>query len=77
MGNITRSQAEVEEIVTMIRLDLYNHGQPCGAAKIRDKMHEYDVKPLPAERTINRILTRQGLTHQRTGVYEKEKTNGE
>ena len=69
MENISRSKEEIEEIVTMVRLNFYNHGLPCGLKKIRKKMHEYDVEPLPSERTISRILARQGLTHQRTGNY--------
>lgn len=76
MKNIARSKSEIEEIVTIIRLDLYNHGLPCSPIKIQEKMHEYDVKPLPSERTISRILTRQGLTHKRTGWYTGEEVNG-
>jgi integrase len=30
----------------------------------------YHVKPLPSERTIARILSRHGLTHGRTGLYQ-------
>jgi len=69
MENISRSKEEIEEIVTMIRLNLYNHGLHCGPKEIRKKMDEYDEKPLPSERTISLILVRQGLTHQRTGHY--------
>ncbi|NOR23255.1 MAG: hypothetical protein GQ542_02490 [Desulforhopalus sp.] len=69
MENISRSKEEIEEIVTMIRLNLYNHGLHCGPKEIRKKMDEYDEKPLPSERTISLILARQGLTHQRTGHY--------
>lgn len=69
MGNISRSKEEIEEIVTMIRLNLYNHGLHCGPKKIRKKMNEFDEGPLPSERTISRILVRQGLTYQRTGHY--------
>ncbi len=76
MDNISRSKAEIEEIVTMIRLDLYNHDLPCGSKAIRKKMNEYDVEPLPSERTISRILACQGLTHQRTGWYSREAING-
>ena len=67
MENISRSKAEIEEIVTVIRLHLYNHGLPCGPKEIRKKMNESDEEPLPSERTISRILARQGLTHKRTG----------
>jgi len=69
MDNISRSKSEIEEIVTMVRLDLYNHGLPCGPMAIREKMYEYDVTPLPSGKTISRILGRWELTHQRTGWY--------
>jgi len=76
MDNISRSKSEIEEIVIMVRLDLYNHCLPCGSKAIRKKMNEYDVKPLPSERTISRILAYQGLTNQRTGWYLGEAING-
>ena len=76
MENISRSKTEIEEIVTIVRLDLYNHSLPCGPKNIRRKMHDYDVVPLPSMRTISRILARQGLTHQRTGWYSGEEVNG-
>ncbi len=76
MENISRSKSEIEKIVTMTRLDLYNHSLPCGPKKIRRKMYDADVEPLPSESTISRILTHQGLTYQRTGRYSEEKING-
>lgn len=72
MDRGTRSKTEMEEIVTMIRLDLYNHGLSCGSREIRRTMREYDVAPLPSESTIYRILVRQGLTQKRTGWYAGE-----
>jgi len=62
--------AEIEEIVKMVRLNLYNRALFCGAQAIRWEMQDSGVKPLPSIRTINRILSRQGLTHRRTGIYE-------
>jgi len=62
MENISRSKAE-------IRPNLYNHGLPCGPKEIRRKMNESDEEPLPSERTISRILARQGLTHKRFFRY--------
>ena len=76
MKNISRSKAELEEIVTMIRLNLYNHGLHCGPKEIQKKMNKSDVEPLPSERTISRILARRGLTHKRTGLYPREELNG-
>jgi len=69
-----RSPEEVEEIVQMVRLELYNHGQPCGPGPLRQKLHEhYGLRPLPSESTIARILAKSGLTHGRTGYYESDR----
>lgn len=75
MENISRSKSEIEEIVTMFRLELYNHECPCGPKAIWQKMEESGVKPLPSERTISKILTQQGLTHKRTGWYPGDGIN--
>jgi len=66
--------AEVEEIVKMVRLNLYNQDLFCGAQVIYWEMEELGVKPLPSIRTINRILSRYDLTHRRTGKYEAKGT---
>ena len=66
--------AEVEEIVKMVRLNLYNQELFCGAQAIYWEMDELGVKPLPSIRTINRILSRNDLTHRRTGKYEAKGT---
>lgn len=69
-----RSKEEVEEIVKMVRLHLYNHGQPCGPRTLRQRLEQhYCLQPLPSERTIARILARNGLTHRRTGHYESDR----
>jgi len=71
-GNIQRSAAEIEAIVIMVRLHLYNRDVPCGAQAIRrqlEQMHDTIVSPLPSLTTINRILHRNNLTHRRTGNY--------
>lgn len=65
-----RPPEEVEQIVVMARLALYNHGLPCGVAALRVRLAtHYHLKPLPSERAIGRILDRNGLTHGRTGWY--------
>lgn len=66
--------AEVEEIVKMVRLNLYNQDLFCGAQAIYWEMEELGVRPLPSLRTINRILSRNDLTHRRTGKYEAKGT---
>lgn len=65
-----RTPIEIEEIVKIIRLNLYNNDLFCGAQAIRWEMEDLGVFPLPSERTINRILARNDLTHRRTGRYE-------
>ena len=66
--------AEIEEIVKMVRLNLYNRDLFCGAQAILWEMEELGVMPLPSIRTINRILSRNELTHRRTGKYEAKGT---
>ena len=70
----THMPIEVEEIVKMIRLNLYNQDLFCGAQAIRWEMEDLGVEPLPSLRTINRILSRNELTHRRTGKYEAKGT---
>jgi hypothetical protein len=66
-----RSPHEIEQIVVMERLSLYNQGLPCGAVAVRKRLHDdYHLTPLPSVRTIGRILARNGLTYQRTGWYD-------
>ncbi|MBJ6727347.1 helix-turn-helix domain-containing protein [Geomesophilobacter sediminis] len=70
LSSSTRTSSEIEEIVKMIRLSLYNRDQFCGAQAILWELEDLDVEPLPSLRTINRILSRNDLTHRRTGKYE-------
>jgi hypothetical protein len=70
-NNFTKK--EIEEIVVMIRLDLYNRCLPCGPEAIRKKMEEEGaVISLPSKSTIGRILSRECLTHGRTGWYAED-----
>ena len=69
-----RTPSEIEEIVKMIRLNLYNRNLFCGAQAILWEMEDLGVEPLPSIRTINRILARNDLTHRRTGRYEPKGT---
>lgn len=70
MGDQTWSRQEIEKCVTFVRLELYNREVPCGAKAVQERLRTfYQVKPLPSERTIARILARNGLTHGRTGFY--------
>ena len=67
---------DMEQIVIMVRLELYNRGLPCGPKALRKRLNEHEVlkTALPSERTIARILARNGLTYGRTGWYEGDES---
>jgi len=69
-----RTPFEIEEIVKLVRLNLYNQDLFCGAQAILWELEDLGVSPLPSLRTINRILKRNDLTHRRTGKYEPKGT---
>jgi transposase InsO family protein len=64
-----RTAREMEEMVRITRLSLYNAGEFCGPEAIRWRL-EADGETPPSASTIKRILRRHGLTHKRTGRYE-------
>ena len=66
------SRSEIEEIVVMVRLSLYNYSPHCGAQAIRVELDRNAVRPLPSITTIKRILSRNCLTHGRTGYYPED-----
>ncbi len=70
-----RTPTEIEEIVKLVRLNLYNRDLFCGAQAILWELEDLCVAPLPSLRTINRILRRNELTHRRTGKYEAKGTS--
>ena len=63
---------EIEEIFIMERLNLYNRGLYYGAQAISRVLDQKGVRPLPSISTINRILSRNCLTHRRTGYYPED-----
>lgn len=69
MTNTLFHRAEVEQIIVMLRLHLYNRAAPCGANAIRRRLAQLGLRPPPSESTIKRILSKNGLTHARTGFY--------
>jgi len=69
-----RTSKEIEAIVKLVRLSLYNKGEFCGAQAVLWEMEDMDVTPLPSPRTVNRILARNELTNRRTGRYEPKGT---
>lgn len=70
LQNPNCTPCQIEEIVKLERLRLYNQGLFCGPQAIRWQLEEMAVRPLPSERTIARILARNELTHRRTGRYQ-------
>jgi len=64
-----RTPAEIEKIVEMVRLNLYNKGVFCGNQAIQWEMNDMEIQPIPSLSTIGRILRRRELTHRRTGRY--------
>ena len=64
-----RTPAEIEKIVELVRLDLYNNDLFCGNQAIQWKLIDMEVQPVPSLSTIGRILRRRELTHRRTGRY--------
>src|SRR4030067_1481199 len=64
-----RTPAEIEKIVEMVRLNLYNKGLFCGNQAIQWEMIDMEVQPIPSLSTIGRILRHRELTHRRTGRY--------
>lgn len=69
-----RTPAEIEEIVELVRLSLYNKGLFCGDQAIAWELEDMGVHPIPSLSTIGRILRRRELTHRRTGRYEPKGT---
>jgi len=70
------SRVEIEQIVVLQRLHLYNRGLPCGAKAIRKLLEQEGVRPLPSLCTVKRILSTNCLTYGRTGYYPGDE-NGE
>ena len=59
-----RSKEEVEEIVIMERLHLYNHGQPCGPKALHQRLDQhYSLKPLPSERNFRCYTMKPNTTN--------------
>jgi repressor of nif and glnA expression len=67
----SEQRQQLQTIVKIVRLNLYNRGLPCGDRAIRRHLDALHVRPLPSLSTINRILTSHGLTNRRTGHYNE------
>jgi len=68
-SNPLRTPAEIERIVEMVRLNLYNKGDLSGSQAIQWEMIDMGIQSVPSLSTIGRILRRRELTHQRIGRY--------
>lgn len=65
-GSPPRPPEEIEQIVVMARMELWNRGLPCGAPALRRRLDAfYHLTPLPSVRTIGRILARNELIERR------------
>jgi putative transposase len=71
-GNSRAVSDEMVEAIKLVRLSLYNQGLFCGAQAIEWELEELGLDSIPSLPTINRILSRQELTHRRTGAYESK-----
>jgi len=65
----TRTPAEIEKIVELVRWSLYNKGDFCGNQAIQWELEDMNVQPVLSLSTIGRILRRRELTNRRTGRY--------
>lgn len=63
---------DLEKVIVLERLELYNSMKPCGASALRRHLHSLGVQHLPSASTIGRMLTRQCLTNGRTGYYPED-----
>jgi hypothetical protein len=66
------SRTEMEQIVIMVRFHLYNRGFLYGPYAIQNLMERETIFPLPSISAIKRILSRNCLTHRRTGYYPED-----
>ena len=64
---------ETIDLITFVRLELYNRDRPCGSKAIADRLKQtYGLRVVPSPSVIARVLSENGLTHGRTGWYEGE-----
>jgi len=62
------TREEIEQIVILIRLHLYNYERLHGPRAIREQLLIQGVRPVPSLSTIKRILSRNNLTYRRVGA---------
>jgi putative transposase len=64
-----RTAATIETAIVTARRSLVQRGLFCGAQAIAWELEALGIAPIPALRTINRILDRHALPTRRTGPY--------
>ena len=62
--NPTKTPQRIAQVVVALCQTLAQHGKGCGAASIQQALQQQGIEPVPAQRTIYRILHR----------YDKEVT---
>ena len=65
--------AEIEEIIEMECLHLYNKGVPCGPKAIQANLAKLDVEPVPTEYRIKKVLRERDLIYGWTRDYPTHK----
>jgi hypothetical protein len=63
---------DLEAVIVLERLSLYNRGEPCGAVALRRLLQHKGLIQLPSVSTINQILSKNYLTNRRTGYYPED-----
>lgn len=57
------NSAELEEMVVMERLCLYNRTLPCSAGFIKERIEKWGIKNVPSISTIKKILSKKDLVN--------------
>ena len=68
----TLTHQDLESVIVLERLSLYNSGKPCGAVALRSHLQYLGVIQLPSISKIDRILSKHCLTNKRTGYYPED-----
>ena len=60
---MTQLHNQIDDIIEMGRLHLYNQGVPCGPASILVYLAERECHPLPSEYRIKKVLRERNLIY--------------
>lgn len=64
---LTREQ--MEGVIKLERLELYNHEKPCGAKALRCHLQGLGIQNLPSISSIGRIMGKQNLINESAIYY--------